>query len=351
MKDDAYAVLTQKHGYPNSVRYRRILELLMNPQQANLVLDLPMPVEELAAKHGLTVDNVKAEIDTLFHKGVIFPKNFHTMESPRFARNPGQFHDSTQSIIENKWYSGEELKQLYKLWEDFCEEEWYKDRGATINSFEQPPCRIIPAYNAIKDLPGIQPYDDVREVFKAQNLIAVCSCSCRKRRDSVGKTCEHSQYINCIQFNRGAEYAITRGTGRQLTYDQAMALVDEIEEDGLVHQWSNSRTMSMTVFCSCCKDCCMIWHPMDVHKLDIGKYWAKSRFQAQIDKELCTGCKTCAQRCMFGAIEMIKVEGSKKMKAVINPEKCFGCGVCVLKCKKSALHMVTVRGPEFVPEI
>ncbi len=129
-----------------------------------------------------------------------------------------------------------------------------------------------------------------------------------------------------------------------------MKLVDEIEEDGLVHNWRNDRAMSMTVFCSCCIDCCMIWHPMDTRQGDIGKYWAKSRFQAQVDEELCSGCQTCIDRCMFGAIEMEKVPGSKKLKAVVDPEKCFGCGVCVLKCKKAVLSMKIVRPPEHIPE-
>ena len=211
--------------------------------------------------------------------------------------------------------------------------------------------RVVPAYRTVKDLPDIQPYEDMREILKAQELIAVCSCSCRATRNTLGKTCEYSHDANCFQFNRGAEYAIVRGTGRKLNYEQAMALVDETEEDGLVHQWRNSRRMTMTVFCNCCIDCCMVWHPLDTHQGDIGKVWAKSRFQAQVNQELCNGCQTCVERCMFDAIEMVKVPGTKKLKAVVDPEKCFGCGVCVLGCTSDALSMKVVRPPEFIPEV
>jgi len=348
---DAYAVLAERHGYRDSARYLRVLEFLMTPQQARIVADLPSPLEEVAARQDISLETVKAEIDALFRKGVVIPKNFQTQEFPRFAREVGQLHDATQSILDIKLYDEETKKELFRLWEEFCEEEWYPDRVARMDKTEHPFLRIVPAYRAIKDLPDIQPYEDMREIVKAQDLLSVCSCTCRKRRTTLGMDCEHSHDINCFQFNRGAEYATTRGTGRKLTYEQALKLVDEIEEDGLVHSWRNDRSLFMTVFCSCCIDCCMIWHPVDTHQADIGKFWSKSRFQAEMDQELCNGCQICVERCMFGAIEMAKVPGSKKLKAVVDPEKCFGCGVCVLKCEPDALSMKTVRPPEHIPEV
>ena len=347
---DAYAVLAERHGYPNSARYIGILEVLMTPQQARITADLPSSAEEIAQSQDLPLETVKAEIDALFHKGVVIPKNFQTLEFPRFARGVGQLHDASQSILDIKLYDEETEKELFRLWEEFCEEEWYPDNMSQVNKREHPSSRVVPAYQAIKDLPDVQPYEDMRELLKAQDLIVVCSCSCRKRRTAVGMTCEHSHDVNCYQFNRGAEYAISRGTGRRLTYEQALKLAEENENDGLVYQWRNDRHMSQTVFCSCCIDCCMIWHPADTHQVDIGKFWAKSRFQSQVDQELCDGCQVCVDRCMFGAIELVKVSGSKKLKAVVDPEKCFGCGVCVLKCEPGALSMKTVRPLEHIPE-
>jgi heterodisulfide reductase subunit A-like polyferredoxin len=89
---------------------------------------------------------------------------------------------------------------------------------------------------------------------------------------------------------------------------------------------------------------------VQTHGADIGKFWAKSRFLAHIDQHVCTGCQTCVERCMFDAIEMVKVPGSKKLKAKVDPEKCYGCGVCVLKCKPEALSMETARPLEHIPE-
>lgn len=348
---DAYAVLAERHGYVRSDRYRRILEFLMTPQQASIVSELPGTPEEIASKTGLTAESVRSEIDTLFTRGVVFPKNFRTRENPRFAREVYQLHDASQSILDLNLYDPQTEKEFYRLWEDFCEEEWYPDRLAQISKIDHPPMRVIPAYRAVKDLPGLQPFEDMREILQAQELLAVCSCSCRKRRNTLGMTCEHSHDANCFQFGRGADYAGVRGTGRVLTYDEAMKLVEEIEEDGLVHNWRNDRGMAMTVMCHCCIDCCMVWHPVDTHGADIGKYWAKSRFQAILNQDECIGCQNCVERCMFGAIEMVKVPNSKKLKASIDPEKCYGCGVCVLKCEPEALMMKTVRLLEHIPQV
>jgi H+/Na+-translocating ferredoxin:NAD+ oxidoreductase subunit B len=350
---DSYAELAKRLGYGESTRFRQILEFLMTPPQADLVVLLPATPEDLAAKLNLPLERINSEIETLFLKGVVFPKNFQTRENPRFARSVGQFHDATQSILdlENKIYDPEARKELYRLWEDFCENEWYPNQVKRFSGLEKPPTRIIPAYSAIKDLPDVQPYEDMREIIKAQKVTTVNSCSCRKRRNVVGLTCGHSHDVNCLQFNRGAEYAIVRGTGRQLNYEEAMELVDQIEQDGLVHNWPNDRRMTgTTVMCNCCVDCCMIWHPIDTHQGDIGKMWEKSRFQAQVNQDLCSGCQTCVDRCMFNAIEMVKVPGTKKLKAQVDPEKCFGCGVCVVTCEEQALKMKTVRPPDHIPE-
>ena len=352
VESDSYQELAKIHQYEQSSRYRRVLEFLMTPQQADIVAALPMNIADIAAKLGISTETVKTEIQQLFLKGIVFSKNFETLENARFARTVVQLFEATQSILDLdvKIYSPAEKMELFRLWEDFSEREWYPDRIKQSAAQATPPYRVIPAYQSIKDIPGIEPFEDMREIVKAQDKLAVSSCSCRKRRTDLGMTCAHSHDVNCFQFNKGAEYAIARGTGRPLSYESAIALVDEIEQDGLVHNWQNDRNMTaMAVFCHCCSDCCMIWHPAQTHGADIGKDWAKSRFLAQADYNLCTGCQTCVERCMFDAIEMVKIPGIKKMKAKVNPDKCFGCGVCVLKCKPGALSMKTHRPLKHVP--
>ena len=343
---DAYSVLMERHGYTNSERYRRILEHLVTPQQAKIAVELPAPPEELAQKLNMDVLTVNSELDELYAKGVIFPRNFETKEGYRFARMVLQLHDASQSSLKT---DPVKERRLYELWEDFCHTEWYPDMAKGTNALDVPLTRVIPSYRAIKDIPGLMPCEDMREILKAAQLIAVCACSCRKRATAVGNPCEKSGVENCIQFNRGAEYVISRGSGRKLSYDEALAVIDSTEEHGLVHTWANSTTMPINTLCNCCRDCCVLWVPLDENNVHISKRWEKSRFEVRLDLDLCNGCQDCVERCQFDAIEMVKPEGSKKYKAAVDLEKCWGCGVCVVGCASGALRLELVRPPEHIP--
>lgn len=343
---DAFTALAERHGYKDSPRYRSVLEYLLTPLQAKLAVELPLPPEELAQKMGMDVAEVTKELDDLYDKGVIFPKNFQTKEYYRFARSVVQLHDASQSALS---LDPVRDRELYALWEEFCNVDWYPDVGAAFDAREKPFSRVIPAYQSIQDLPGVLPHENIREMLKSQKLIAVCSCSCRKRAESMEDKCNKSHDQNCLQFNRGAEYAISRGSGRELSIDEAIELFDSTENDGLVHSWQNTDAMTQTVMCNCCRDCCMNWVPLDRHGASVDKIWAKSRYEAYVDENLCTGCETCVERCQFEAITMKDADGTDETVASVDPEKCWGCGVCVIPCPTEALAMKIVRPPEHIP--
>ncbi|MBI3954167.1 MAG: 4Fe-4S binding protein [Chloroflexi bacterium] len=347
--EEAYRELAGRFGYADSPQLRRVLEYLINPLQARLFARLPAAPEELAQQFGLPVEQVKRELDDGFLKGLLFPRNFQTRESYRFARNMVQLHDATQSILKMDPAAN---RELFQVWEDFCRNGGYdRDYALTYLQHPQPRSRIVPAYLAIKDNPNLLPDEDIRMLLKAQRLIAVVSCSCRKRALAMGRECEKSVDGNCFLFGRGAEYALSRDSGRALSYEETLKIIEQNEEDGLIHSWPNSRVLQVGTLCSCCYDCCVDWERLTKNGVDIGRRWAKSRYQATVDLEKCDGCQICVERCQFDAVEMVKVPGSKKLKAEVDAEKCFGCGVCFLKCEPQAIAMDCVRPPEHIPAV
>ncbi len=54
---------------------------------------------------------------------------------------------------------------------------------------------------------------------------------------------------------------------------------------------------------------------------------------AKVDKEKCTGCKTCVEECPSDAITMAND------KAVVNADSCVDCGVCVDACPAEAISL------------
>ena len=352
-KDDAYAALMERLEFPGSTRLRSILEELATPDQARMAAALPGTPEEVAQETGIDLHRVKDALDELFFKGVIFPRgDFRRREYFRFAGSVAQFHDAS---LASEQLDVEKDRRFFELWYDFVMNEWYPARAEKFKRLERPDQRIVPAYKAIKDLDGVLPYENFPELLKAQELIAVVPCSCRLCATSVGEPCDvHDEVAHrvCLQFGRGADYVIARGSGKELSLEEALELNEIVEEEGLLHEWPNNSAMSgPKVSCQCCRDCCMNAVPVDQAGLLIGMVWEKSRYQAYVNLDDCDGCQACVDRCLFDAIEMERPEGSKKYKAVIDPEKCFGCGVCVVRCEPGALKMKAVRPPEHIPSL
>jgi len=359
-ENDLYAPLMAQLGYPDSERMRALLKNMMNEEEAAIVGALPGTVEDTAKKVGKDTEVVRKILDKLFYDGVVAPRgDFNNRDFYNFARHGvGLFHDATQA---SKMRDPVKDAEFYGLWQDFVMNDWYPDTGKAMAAAPTPRSRIVPAYKSVQHLPEFSPQDDYRELLKAQDMIAVVPCSCRYRTASVGEPCDYcaeEERFNCLLFNRNAEYAVARGSGNKLSIEEALELCDKVEEDGLLHIWPNADVMGgVPVSCQCCRDCCMIYVPMDMAEASIGKVWEKSRFEAVVDQDKCDGCQDCVDRCQFDAIEMVRIKtattkkGKKgKLKSTINPDNCWGCGVCVLACEETnALTMKAVRPPEFIP--
>lgn len=349
---DAYDVLVERIGYPGSARLRAILENMITPDQAKMAEALPGTPAEVAEKTGFDVGRVKDTLDELFFMGVVFPKgDFRKREYFRFTKGMGQFFESAMARLQRDPVKDADF---YKLWHDFAVNEFYPSLAEGYKSSEAPNLRIVPAYKAIKDLPGVLPYENYPEILKAQELITTVPCACRYMETGVGHSCRiHDEEAHpvCLQFGRGAEYAAASESGTPLTTEEALQLSDLLEENGLMHSVNNNSGMvGQNTSCNCCDDCCMLVVPMkQAGYSPVGKAWAKSRYEAYCLPDDCNGCQDCVERCPLEAITMVKPEGSKKLKAVVDPEKCWGCGVCVVGCGPEALKMKVVRPPEHIP--
>jgi len=353
--EDTYTLLAEKHGFGESERYIRVLKFLMTPQQADIVARLPGSPYEVAKEIGLGRTIVNQELAELYKKGVVILDD-RIEGGYRFSKYADRMWEVTESLFGMELYTAEDRKRLVQLWDDWKEtdyadknaERWLELKAAGVQAL-----RIVPAYKSILDSPAILPHEDPREIVRAQPLITVVSCSCRKHMGIMGKACKKSETdVNCLQFAKSAEYSLSRGHGRQISADEAIAILDKNEEDGLVHQWINYAKIEAAhpyALCSCCRCCCVIWHAADIRQVPNDAIYAKSRYEARVDAELCEGCKDCVERCQFDAIKMRRVKGTKRLNAVVDPDKCWGCGVCVLACGSGALRMHLVRPPEHIP--
>ncbi len=330
--DDVYTELNTRLNYPQSERFRRVLQKLVTPEEGNLLLELPAEPAELARKSGLDEETAQRKLQEFMERGLVIRTSKGLF---CFPHDMTQLHDANLSSAD-KWVDTE----LLDLWKEFRDGEWAETMAGGLGDSYVQFIKVLPAWKAMErspDLGKLLPEEDIRELIRGADPVSVVPCTCRR---SI-RNCDLPVDV-CLQFNRGAEYAINRGAGHRISEEEAIAIAGEAEEAGLVHTWASGIQQRLTAICNCCRDCCDIF-AIGMKAGNIEQILEKSRFRAKVDQDLCTGCQDCVERCFFEAIEMEKSPSSKKLKATIDEGKCFGCGLCAIVCEPEAITMKLVQ--------
>jgi len=183
-----------------------------------------------------------------------------------------------------------------------------------------------------------------RYILKEAPAIVVNDCPCRWLRVKEGD-CDKPTW-SCLHFSPFTmKYLLDNGLGKKISIDEAYKICDKVAEAGLCPTVSGGGP-NVAQICFCCSDCCIVLRPTIKYGYNCV---ARSRYQCVVDPDLCNGCLICADRCQFGAIEMVKVPGSKELKASVDVEKCYGCGSCVVGCPTKAMTLKLLRPVEHIP--
>jgi NAD-dependent dihydropyrimidine dehydrogenase PreA subunit len=268
-------------------------------------------------------------MDPLFRKGLLFKSKKKDTTRYYRPRHLMQLHDATA-------VANDASPRMLDLWKQFMATEWDHFTRKLEELIPDSVLRVIPINASIDTNSQVLAFEDVREIVAGSRCLAVTRCSCRVIDGACGKPLEV-----CLQIDKAADYAIERGTGREVTKEEALSMLKMCAEEGLVHVSENKRA-SGTVICNCCADCCMNWTSI---KTGLGKFCAPSRFRASVDPEACNGCEECLDVCFFDSIGM----DGKGDVAAVSDEKCMGCGLCRAACPTDAISMEVARPEGFVP--
>ena len=323
--------LAEAIGAGESKNIPKIFKTIASETEARILLAAapPATLAEIAAKTGFDAGEVEAMVDLLFQKGLLFKSR--KPEGIRYyrVRTVPQMHDSTVLYTEAS-------QEMLDLWKEYMQKEWPEYIKKIEMVVHRPVNRVIPVNVNIDAQAQIMAFDDVKNLIDSARSLAVTNCSCRVIDGACGKDLEV-----CIQFDKAADYALERGTGRKLETGEAMQMLKKCEEDGLIHVGDNKRTVGH-VICNCCSDCCLNWPSV---RGGLGKFVVPSRFLAVVDADTCSSCETCLERCYFDAIHMEGVDDT----AAVDPDKCMGCGLCAVTCPDEAMSLREVRSEDFVP--
>lgn len=312
-----------------------ILSRTMTPEEANFLLELPASNADLAAKFNQDEETIESTINNMVRRGLVVSSR----KGFRLARDPGPLADNTLASAPEFIPPG-----LPDLWKEYYEAGWWRETVEAVKMVEKPFNRVIPATKSTPQGAELLPAETVRGIIEAQQLISLLNCSCRV----MLRNCDHP-VRTCIHFGRRAEYDIFRGSGRQLSTDEAVNESLLAQESGLVTTTANSSMPEAIEFiCHCCGCCCLALEGT-IRTDTANRVLSQSRFVAKVDQQTCNGCQDCLEQCYFDAVDMEKHAASKKLKATVTPEKCMGCGLCVIKCDVGAITMECVRPPEHIP--
>jgi hypothetical protein len=179
-ENGVYEQLSERLGARGSKRFVKVLEAMVTPEEARLLLELRTPTKpaELAARLKMDEKSLQAKLLAMNEKGIVNKVDQGFVSH----RNIVMFHHLAHAIIP------EELKpSIYPLWEDFFWNEW---RDILVDEFERRLAatggkahRVVPAGKAldISNIPQnkILWYEDVRAMIERGRDIVVTACGCR----------------------------------------------------------------------------------------------------------------------------------------------------------------------------
>jgi NAD-dependent dihydropyrimidine dehydrogenase PreA subunit len=307
-------------GFPptNSGIEIRILKRLFTEEEAEIaVLLTPFPemATQIAERSGLDEEKLKQRLESMSKAGLIF----------RIRRDGKTFFSAAPFMIGLYEYSVKKIdKELAVFFKEYYETVYLKEMGAS----NVPGFKVIPIRKSIAEDTVLLPFHKLEERIKAARKISVADCVCRKEARLTGEGCDYP-LETCLSFGVAAEYYIENGMGREVTPEEAIKLVKEADEAGLVHAGVNTKHLSN--ICNCCPCCCASMKGITTKGHDKHKY-LNALFEAVIDQEVCIGCEDCIDRCPVGAV---KVENT----AVVNRDRCLGCGLCAGICPNNAITL------------
>jgi electron transport complex protein RnfB len=297
----------------------KILKRLFTEEEAAITAQLstlPEELDHIAGRLDLKPDDLAKKLEAMANKGLIF----------RFKRQSQTYYRAAPFMIGLYEYSVKKIDpDLAALFKEYYEAAYVKELG----NHNIPGFKVIPMERNIDIQKTLLPYQRLEESVRAARKIAVADCVCRKESALLGEGCHHP-LESCLSFGVAAEYYIDSGLGREITADEAIKILKEADESGLIHAGANS--LHLSNICNCCPCCCAGLKAIT----KFGSYRQRhfnAIFEAVVDAEGCTACEVCLDRCPVGAIQV-------EDKALVDRDKCLGCGLCATTCPTEAIQLL-----------
>ena len=320
-----------------------LLQYVVTEEQAKFIIKVynrkpNMNLDEIKKKSDLDDDSLMKMLDKLQYNGVIVGTQSMSTGITVYRLQPpfpGMFELQLMRPGE-----GEREKKLARLFDTLFKEMGQltsKNYDSLIPQFKNfPPVdRVVPVEKEVDSgSEVILSREDVKKIIDKYDDIAVALCYCRHEKDLIAEPCEiDAPRTNCFLFGKTAKFCIEKDFANSITKDEALKVLREAEDAGLVHKAFHIHQdpeRDLEAICNCCNCCCGVFQLFDK---GVMPFHTISNYLTEVDDDNCIGCGTCVEKCPMHAIDL------EDGLAVVEEEKCIGCGVCAHHCPEDAIHL------------
>ena len=311
-----------------------ILKLLFTPEEAEFLTSDAFTApfqdyrtaDEIAQCTGKTREEVEKMMETLEQKRLIFKYTDEETEA-LYSLLPLEYGSiAFISLVQEP----EKRDKLLSLFQKISTGEITMGSGVT----EYPWGRIIPIEESVVVVNQILPFGKVKEIMMNARSIAVVYCFCRSQNP-----CGHP-VETCTGFNEGADFMVKGGFGRYINLEEALNLLKETEEAGLVHTAVYSKR-GIIYMCNCCTCACPILRRLK--NSENPRELSSSGFIPEINRKKCVLCGKCIEICPLDARSYYP-DSENPQQIDVNATQCVGCGQCASHCSEGASVLVPFEG-------
>lgn len=325
MANDVYHKLStlldsMPNGYPptSDGLEIRILKKIYTPEEAEIATNLKMKFETpeaLAERIGKDAAYLREMLQKMADQGQIIGVTIGKTKIYKLA--PFVF-----GIYEFQ------VNRLDRELAEMVEEYFKRDFGKEFYRHKPALMKVVPIEQEIPGGSVIEPYESAARLIESGKSWAVGECVCKKEKGVLGEKCTKPTEV-CMAIAPLEHFFDDYFWGRPIAKEEAFKVLQMAEEAGLVHMTSNVQNGHIYL-CNCCGCCCAVLR--GINEMGHPEVLSRSNYRAVADRELCTACGACLDRCQVRAIDMNEV-------AAVN-SGCIGCGVCVSACPVGALSLV-----------
>jgi ferredoxin len=315
-------------GAPMSPALLEILKILYPGEEAEVALKMSIyenktlaECEEIIPEKAGRLEEI---LSSMAHRGTVL-----TEQKPGRKRIY-RLLPSVVGFAEAPFLSGEDTpdkRALAPLWVKYVMGEFGHEMARGV-----PLIRVVPIAESLEDESQVLPFDALKDKLDEASFMAVAHCPCRQIKKYVGEGCEHP-IERCMHFGSMGRYIVEQGMGREISKNEALQILRDATEEGLVHVCDNVQG-SLRTICNCCPCCCGFFQAKLVNGLDT---LSRSNYVARVDADACIGCGTCEDRCPVNAVTVVDDI------ARVDADVCIGCGVCTPTCSGEDAIRLTPR--------